>query len=626
MAEVDALIQKANGSLRGASEEKKAEIIKLAIETCQEALALLEEIPGLSEGEKEKKASEIMSVIYWCRKMTPLDLSGRELATASSSAGKGPSSGAEEGADHGARTGPQVDELAFARAKDYARKNPNDLDGALLRYEGVAASFPRSRWGMDAAREAALVRAKIEQLRAAAAKAIGEMIQRLELEAAVASLARDMAGEGSPAKKEQLRRMTDGVERLMALQARLVATLESLNRSLSVPFGELGLEKAGWVKAGGKKGVSVSLEAQGAPRTEMAWSEFGARAAVHLAEKLLNLSDSATVEELVVAATVAEDPFTAYRLFERLLLAAPERVADAAEYFERAHSGYKASSEGSARLRFKEAKDLITKRKVKEGFALLTEIQRGLAKDSALRDLLSEVDAYRRSMMRQHGVNDRGEKLSAFEKTVRKAFGGDAKLDEQTGAVEVVYDFSSASQLKDWATVAQYGQPSRSASWTVSGGAAKCRGDKAILMWNFPITRFDFTAEVTYDDATSQKQTIIYTCMNDKNPHGVRVMCRGGAARLQMGDRGYWSAKTRFVWRPGEVATVRFAHEPGRRYPFEVTVNDQYAISGYIFRQGVTDNGCIGFGFDGGTGSVDNVAITGILDMDWFRKATANAR
>ena len=46
-----------------------------------------EKVTDVTEEDSEKKASEIMSKIYWCRKMMPLDISGRAIQTGSAGGG-----------------------------------------------------------------------------------------------------------------------------------------------------------------------------------------------------------------------------------------------------------------------------------------------------------------------------------------------------------------------------------------------------------------------------------------------------------------------------------------------------------------------------------------------------------
>ncbi|MHC4200529.1 MAG: hypothetical protein ACYSU0_11100, partial [Planctomycetota bacterium] len=309
-----------------------------------------------------------------------------------------------------------------------------------------------------------------------------------------------------------------------------------------------------------------------------------------------------------------------------------------ASYFERAQSGYRSSAEGGARTRFKEAKNLVTRRKYKDAMGLLTDLQQDLARNSSLQDLLSEIDTYRRDLKRRKKVNDRGEPLSAFERKVRKAFGGDAKVDEETGQVEVLYDFSRSDQLKDWLVVSKFGQNTWKGRWSVSGGAAKCVAGNAILMWKFPISGFDLQADVTYYDRTDQKRVYVFSCLNKQNPYGVWSQCQRGHATLGSGDLsgwgwGFgwgWGGEPVFIWRPGEVATLRFTHDPARDYRFDFSVNGNNATMGnpYSFYGGppIVEKGSVGFSFSGGKGAVDNVLIKGTLDMEWFRKMTAKIR
>ena len=643
MADVDRFMEKAATLLRSGSQEKKAETLNKAIGACKVALALLEKVPDISEEQRDRKGADIMSIIYWCRKMTPLDLAGRELASGSSTGGKAPPK-ERRGQDRTGQKppeapkhrGPQIDEIAFRRAKGYATKNPNDLAGILLRYEGVAASFPRSKWGKDASKQADRARAKLAAIRSGLARMTEERIRRFELDAAIEELERSISTERAADRKQELVRLKEDMGHLKVFWRHLVTTLEGLNVKLGVEFAQLGIEGKGWVKGGGEKGVSVSLGTKSAAETTMSWGEFGAPAAVRLGTRTFNLAKSDNLQQLAVAATVAGDYVTAQPLFEKLLLAAPERVVAMASYFERAQSGYTSTAEGSANIRFKEAKGLVTKRKYKDAMGLLTGLQQDLARNSSLQDLLSEIDTYRRDLKRRKKVNDRGDPLSAFERKVRKAFGGDAKVDEETGRVEVLYDFSRSDQLKDWLVVGKFGQSTWKGRWSVSGGAAKCLAGNSILMWKFPISDFDVQADVTYHDRSDQKHVYVLSCLNKQNPMGVWAQCHRGYAMLGSGSlSGWgwgwgWGGDPDFIWRPGEVATLRFTHDPAKDYRFEFSVNGNNATMGtpysYFAGPPIVEKGSVGFSFSGGKGAVDNVLIKGTLDMEWFRQMTAKIR
>ena len=387
---------------------------------------------------------------------------------------------------------------------------------------------------------------------------------------------------------------------------------------LSLPLSDIGVEKRGWIKRGSETGVSVSFASKNAPPTVMPWSDLGARAMLSLAEKLLNLHDGETLEQLAVAATVTEDYITAQGHFEALLRTAPGRVNSVAGYFERALSGYKNTAEGDATIRLKKAKDLVKKKKLTEAMPLLTALQKDLARDSALQELLTEVDKYRRHVRRRYQVDDEGNPITAFERKVRKVFGGDVRLDEGTGRIEVLYDFSEAAQIRDWLIVDDRLKPSSAGGWTVQGGACRCLGNGRLLMWRFPLLEFDVRADVIYLDQTYRKRTVIYSCMTKRNPWGVWAWCRNGEAKLDAGrlDNWGWYSSARFIWRPGEVATLHYRLDPRSAWPFRLTVNGQYAISG----QERQEPGCIAFSFDFGRGSVDNVEIKGVLDRKLMRQ------
>ena len=119
--------------------------------------------------------------------------------------------------------------------------------------------------------------------------------------------------------------------------------------------------------------------------------------------------------------------------------------------------------------------------------------------------------------------------------------------------------------------------------------------------------------------------------MLDRCDGGDGALRRDGRRRPLHGHGyyGYDSAR-RFIWRPGDVATLRFTHDPARAYRFLFTVNGTTATLGnpssYYGTGRVSEKGSIGFSFDGGRGAVDNVFIKGRLDMDWFRQYTAKIK
>ncbi len=619
MAEVDQLVEKANASLCGSS-ANRAQVLSDAIANCQEALSLLEKVGGVSEDERQKKATEIMSTIFWCSKMMPLDLRGRQVSTGSGAGEKGPTSGTDSGGagPSRARTGKDLDEVAFSRARAYASKNSQDLEGALLRFEGVAASYPRSRWGKRAAAEAGKLRARLDKLRAAAATAFRDHLDRLDFAGALAALDETISKETLRAKRTQLERAKEDVEAVRLVWRRVVTALEKRGLPLALPFGEIGLEKKAWVKGGSEKAVLASAGSKNASPTPMPWSEFRARGVLRMAEKLLNLHDAESLKQVAVAATVAGDYIAAQAHFEKLLRMDPRRLNSVANYAERAFSGYRNTAEGGATIRFKEAKGLVKKKDFARAMSILAALQKDLAKNSTLQELLAEIDKYRRHVRRRYDIDDQGNPITAFERKVRKVFGGDVRLDEGSGKIEVLYDFSETAQLRDWLVVDGRMKPSSVGGWTVQSGACKCLGKGRLLMWRFPLIEFDVRADVVYEDRTGRVRTVIHSCMTKANPYGVWAWCRNGEARLNEGRVSSfgWYSSARFIWRPGEVAILHYRLDPRSAWPFRLTVNGQYAVSG----QERQTPGCIAFNFDGGRGSVDNVEIKGVLDRKLMRQ------
>ena len=86
--EIDAEIAKADGILKSTASESKcsaeqrAKILSDAIDDLHTVIEMIEKVTNLTPEERDKKASEVMTVIFWCKKMMPLDLSGGSIAVA----------------------------------------------------------------------------------------------------------------------------------------------------------------------------------------------------------------------------------------------------------------------------------------------------------------------------------------------------------------------------------------------------------------------------------------------------------------------------------------------------------------------------------------------------------------
>jgi hypothetical protein len=144
-----------------------------------------------------------------------------------------------------------------------------------------------------------------------------------------------------------------------------------------------------------------------------------------------------------------------------------------------------------------------------------------------------------------------------------------------------------------------------------------------MLIWRFPISDFDVHADMTYEDES--KGVILSACMSRAAPDGASVCFKNGYAHRNWGSSyGYYyitysgSSRPRVIWRPGEVATLRFTPWKGYRDYFRLTVNGEYAGYTYIYKTADVRPGNVAFGFDGGRGTVDNVVIKGKLDREWF--------
>ena len=503
LAEVDSLLRGAGAELKKESGDRAAKF-QAAIDKAREALELLEKVQGLSEEARDKKGTEIMSMIYWSRKMKPLDLSGRELASKSKTDVKptrttGPPGGGEtqtKGAPPEKQT--EFDRLTFERAQKYAKRHPEDLEGILLRFEGIAASYPKTKWGKKAAEEAESSRKKLQAARKAVLAARQKQIERLELNEALAALDSDIAKERNASRKAQLGRLKKDVAALESCWQRVVKGLEALLMTMHHPLEELGIDRKGWILRGGKKGVEVAMRSRNAPPILMTWQDLGAAPTVRLGKKLLNMKDPDDIESLAIGSTVVGDFMLAHEMFEKLLPLAPERIARVVGYFERAQTGYRSSAEGGAKIRFDEAKKLVRRRRYPEAMAIVNELRNDLAKNSSLRDYLREVNDFRRKTMRKYRIDDAGRPINAFQKKVRKLFGGDVKLDENNAEIEVVYDFEDKGQLRDWMIALQFGQPTLKGGWTIMKGKAYCLGRGTYLMWRFPVSEWDLQADITY--------------------------------------------------------------------------------------------------------------------------------
>jgi hypothetical protein len=89
---------------------------------------------------------------------------------------------------------------------------------------------------------------------------------------------------------------------------------------------------------------------------------------------------------------------------------------------------------------------------------------------------------------------------------------------------------------------------------------------------------------------------------------------------------GWWTTPAGLVWRPDEEASVRFSRAPD----YTLSINGHSVADGELMSfcsQGaIPQQGALGFSFDVGTGTIDNVSITGRLDMSWFAELTKNIR
>jgi hypothetical protein len=244
---------------------------------------------------------------------------------------------------------------------------------------------------------------------------------------------------------------------------------------------------------------------------------------------------------------------------------------------------------------------------------------------------LQEVNDYRRDLMLRSKLNDRGLPLSAFEKKVRSVFGGDVKLDEETGRIEVLYDFSHSRQLHDFGIAYRYGQWKKTGGgFQVARGQLFALGKRLNVYWRFPITDVDIQLDATYYDEGGRLELSVH---NNEERYDLSTcgFADGEAGYVSSYSRSLYSygfydeERPPMIWRPGEQAALRVkAADKGADY-FDLFFNGDYVGYTYSFSDSPRP-GAVGFGFNGGKGSIDNVLIRGKLDMQWFRDFASRGR
>ncbi|MHC4250677.1 MAG: MCP four helix bundle domain-containing protein [Planctomycetota bacterium] len=632
MAEVNTLIEQANAALR-AGGDNRATSLREAIERCKRALELLGEVDGISDEVRDRKSSDILSTLYWCRKMLPMDLSGHQKTGASKKAGAKAQPEREGAAPAKPKSAPvktkEHDKNAFELVQRYAGRQPHDLEGIVIRYEGVAASYPNTKWGKKALDEAGKARQKLAKARVAVLAARRDQIQELRFADALAAIEKDRLSPRMKAYGASLDALAADVRSLQRLHAKVIDALKLSQVRLEEPLGDLGIEKKdGWLLGGDAEGLDVVLGEKSAPKTRWSWSEFGAKAMVRLGGRFVRGNNAEWTELVAVGATITEDHVLAHDLFGKLLVLAPERVTGLTGYFERATSGYKSSSEGQTAIRLGEAKNLVRKRRFEEAFALINEVRTDLASNSAMVEKLREVNDHRRKLMLRNKLNHLGKALSPFEKKVRAAFGGDVMLDEATGRIEVLYDFSDSRQLRDFGIAYLYGQWKKSSSgFQVAKGQLYALGKRLKVFWRFPVKDVDVQVDVTYFDQGGQFHLSVHN--NDERYDSTTGGFADGEAGYVSRYSGLYSYSSSFrerapmIWRPSETATVRMKQSEDGFDCFDLFFNGDYVAYAYCWSD-APGPGAIGFGFNGGKGAIDNILIRGTLDMQWFREYTSS--
>jgi len=645
LAEIETLVEEANSALRAGGGDRAASL-REAIKKCKRALELLDEVDGISDEVRDKKSSEILSTLYWCKKMMPMDLHGRQKVGAAGKGGPKPEP-EKEGASSSRKPAPvrsskEHDKIAYELAAGYASRAPQDLEGIVIRYEGVAALYPNTKWGQKAQDEAARTRAKLERTRLAAVTSSKELVERLRYDDALAAIEKQKLQPRMKANAAALDQLAEDVRSLRRLHAKVIDALTLRQVSLDIPFSELGLKKTGWLIRGNADGLDVIVGDKKSPKTRWSWGDLGARGMVLLGKRFVTANNAEWTELVAVGATIVEEYIIAHELFGKLLIMAPERANRLTGHFQRATSGYKSSGEGRTAIQLSEAKNLVRKRKYEEAFVLLNGLRTSLASNSEMVDKLHEVNDYRRGLMLKKGLNERGLPISLFEKKVRAAFGGDVKLDEDTGRIEVTYDFSDKRQLRDFGIAYLYGQWKRSSSgFTISKGQLHALGRKLNVFWKFPVAQPDVQVDVTYYTKKGRFELSI----NNQKPGSGGGGLYGGYGMYDRTIAGFnqWEAgrvssysgqiysysssfreKASMLWRPGEPATLRLMPSEFSSSRSDLFFNGDWV--GYCYDYGESKGGGIGFGFNGGKGAIDNIVIRGRLDMAWFDEYTSKIR
>jgi len=649
LAEIETLVEEANSALRAGSGDRAASL-REAIKKCKRALELLDEIDNISDKVRDKKSSEILSTLYWCKKMMPMDLSGHQKVGAAGKGGPKPEPEKKDDASSRRTSAPprsskEHDKIAFDLAADYAKRAPQDLEGIVIRYEGVAALYPNTKWGQKAQTEAGRTRSKLERTRQAAISSSKDLVARLRYDDALAAIEKEKLQPRMKANIAALDQLAEDVRSLKRLHAKVIDAVTARQMRLDVPFSELGLKKTGWLLRGDADGLDVAIGSKSSPKKRWSWGDLGAKGMVLLGSRFVTANNVEWTELVAVGATITEEYTIAHELFGKLLTLAPERANRLTGHFQRATSGYKSSGEGRTTIQMSEAKNLVRKRKYEEAFVLLNGLRKSLASNSAMVDELHEVNDYRRELMFKKGLNERGAPLSLFEKKVRAAFGGDVKLDEDTGRIEVFYDFSDKRQFRDFGIAQLYGQWKRSsAGFAISKGQLRVLGKKLNIFWKFPVADPDVQVDVTYQTKRGRFELSI----NNVKPGTDRRGMYGGigfygnnrttagfnqweAGRVSPYSGNIYSSsssssqkKTRMFWRAGETATLSLKPSSYSSSRSDLYFNGDWV--GYCYDSSDSPAGGIGFGFNGGKGVIDNIRIRGRLDMAWFDEYTAKVR
>jgi hypothetical protein len=688
--DVDALQAKGKASLQDTSVSKRV-AMQTAILYFRQALDTLEKVDGLTEGQRDDRATALHAVIFWAGRFMPI---GGDEANVPPKAGPAPAATAaaapeaveqveEKETTPSKPKGVTADQAAFEQAQKFAKSHEAKPAEVAMQFSGVAARFPDGAWGQKAAGEAQTWRQKASDDAARHAGVVPDRearIQRLELDGLLKdyddriAVVERAASVDAPARAA-LAKGREEIARLKRLREDLIAIMAA-PATAQVSFESLGLTGDKVVMRANDSGLIVGPAGSTEPQCMiLSWQKAGARAMVRLAAEMYRISKG-KVAETAVAAVIVGDHATAFRLFEDLMKTAPERLAESNEYFLRAQEGYAASYAGLAENRMRAARAAVDRKDFPAAMKAIDALCADLARDSTLEKKYLDVKAFRSEVMWKNDVDGEGRPISLFDRKIRRVFGGDVKLDEATGRITAEYDFDEERDAKDW---------TRPGGWTYKDGKMQCSssalrgmlpanaGAKDMLTWNFPVQDASVTAKMTRSDGDRDFTSYIalnVLCPDSKasvsgakaavgqtgggggggqqaivqgrGRHGRMVMqqqqpqrggtqqdrpqeVRAGEILVRIGGtrasiNNYILRNVFFTWKDNETAFVAVRRKGD---DLSLVIGGQRAAQ---VRAPGDEYGGVGFAFSKQEGSVDNVKIEGVLDMEWFNEKTKDMK